>query len=74
MKKELGILIKQATAQGWTVTMSNGGHYKWVAPNGKIFFSAQTPSDHRALKNIQRDLKASGFIIFTKKERRRNNE
>lgn len=71
INKELTKLITQATRQGWSVTLTNGGHYKWQAPNGKVFFSAKTPSDTRALKNIQRDLKSNGFILV-KKERKRD--
>lgn len=52
--------------------MAPGGHYKWLAPNGKLFFTSQTPSDHRALQNIKRDLRVNGFIFTPKKERRKN--
>jgi len=71
-KKEIIVLIKQAEQQGWRVSMAPGGHYKWMAPNGKLFFTSQTPSDHRALQNIKRDLRVNGFIFTPKKERRKN--
>jgi hypothetical protein len=69
--KELSSLIKQAKEQGWEVELTNGGHFKWRSPLGRFFFSAQTPSDIRALKNIKRDLRNNGFIELTRKKDRR---
>lgn len=69
--KELSSLVKQATEQGWVVELTNGGHVKWQSPMGRFFFSAQTPSDIRALKNIKRDLRNNGFIELTRKKNRR---
>lgn len=68
--KELSVLIKQAREQGWKVASTNGGHYKWLSPLGGFFFTAATPSDHRALKNIKRDLRINGFIEITRKQKR----
>jgi predicted RNA binding protein YcfA (HicA-like mRNA interferase family) len=64
--KELKVLEKQALNQGWRVLHSKGGHIKWVAPNGKIVFTSATPSDNRAIKNIQSNLKSAGLIIVKK--------
>jgi hypothetical protein len=47
--------------------MTKGHHYKWVSPLGRFFFSAYSPSDHRAIKNLKRDLKINGFLEITKK-------
>ena len=63
------MLEKQAINQGWRVSQSNGGHVKWLAPNGKVVFTSSTPSDNRALKNIQSNLKAAGLVIVKKNER-----
>ena len=59
-------LINQAECQGWVVEPTKKGHYKWLSPLGSFFFSASTPSDHRALLNIKRDLKRHGFIEIKK--------
>jgi len=59
--KEIDRLMKLAVANGWTVVSSNGGHLKWIPPVGRFFFSASTPSDYRAIKNIERDLKQRGL-------------
>jgi hypothetical protein len=69
--KDLKVLMDDATSQGWVITKTNGGHFKWLSPLGMFFFSAQTPSDHRALKNIKRDLRMYGFIEIVKKGKRR---
>lgn len=69
--KEMNVLIKEAKKQGWEVKQTNGSHYKWVSPIGKFFFTSLTPSDHRALKNIERDLRVNGFITLTRKKGRR---
>lgn len=70
MASEITTLIKVAEAQKWKVVVSNGGHLKWVSPVGKVVFTSISPSDHRALNNMRRDLKSAGLIIFSKKERR----
>ena len=67
--KEVLALIKQAVDQGWKVDQTNKGHYKWRSPRGGFFFSASTPSDHRAIKNIKQDLKRYGFIEVVRKKK-----
>lgn len=69
--KELQALVKDAQRQGWVVLPTNANHLKWVSPMGSFFFSASTPSDYRALKNIKRDLIRCGFIEITKKKGKR---
>lgn len=63
---DLNDLIKQAQKQGWSIDRTKNNHYKWLSPLGRFFFSSGTPSDHRALKNIQRDLRKYGFIEIKK--------
>lgn len=67
MNKELKVLISLAIGQGWTVTQTKNNHYKWTAPNGKIVFSSSTPSDSRAIKNLERDLRATGCIVIKRR-------
>jgi predicted RNA binding protein YcfA (HicA-like mRNA interferase family) len=69
-RKEVLQLAKKATAQGWVVTRTKGGHYKWVNPLGQFFFSPSTPSDPRSVNNIKSDMKSLGFIEIAKKGRR----
>jgi hypothetical protein len=64
--KELKALLSLAEDQGWRVSRTNNGHYKLIAPNGKIVFTSSTPSDNRAIKNIERDLRSGGLIIKKK--------
>ena len=69
--KDLRELIKQAEKQGFNVKLTSGGHYRWTAPNGVFFFSASSPSDARALKNITQYLRINGFVELKKKKGRR---
>lgn len=72
IRKDIGVLIKQAETQGWTVEYTKKNHYKWTAPNGVFFFSGSTPSDHRSMKALKRDLRVNGFVeIIGKKSRGR---
>lgn len=71
INKDIGNLIKQAERQGWEVTYTNGGHYKWVSPVGAFFYSASTPSDPRSIQHLKRDLRVNGFLQIEKKGRRK---
>lgn len=46
-------LKRQAEKDGWVVTLTNGGHWRWQSPRGVVFFSAQTPGDYRVIKKIK---------------------
>lgn len=50
--KDLEQLIKRGRSEGWAVEKTNGGHVKWTHTDGEFMFSAQTPSDWRAIRNI----------------------
>jgi hypothetical protein len=60
-KKDLKELMAIAKRQGWAIVINK--HIKWQAPNGNIYFSSQSPSDYRALRNIKRDLSLRGLKI-----------
>lgn len=56
VNKELRNILKNAAAQGWHFE-ARGSHIKGRHPNGQTTTISRTPSDGRAIKNIQRDLK-----------------
>jgi predicted RNA binding protein YcfA (HicA-like mRNA interferase family) len=60
-KKDIEQLKRKAEKQGWTVEVTNGGHRRWTSPQGEKVFSALTPSDHRAIKNIIKELARRGY-------------
>lgn len=60
--KELNKVIKEAKKQRWVVVKTKKNHIKWVNPQGEVVYSACTPSDFRAIKNILEDLKRRGFV------------
>lgn len=51
--KDLKQIREEAERNGWAVAPTSGGHLKWKAPSGKVMFTAATPSDCRAIKNIK---------------------
>lgn len=61
--RDLAALVETAVGQGYVVIVRKNGHLKWVAPNGYVYFSARTPSDRRALKNIRAALVRHGALI-----------
>lgn len=70
-RKDLMQLMREAEDQGWTVSKTNGGHLRWLSPQGITVFSSYSAGDHRTLKNTKSQLKAAGFVEFVKKGRRR---
>jgi predicted RNA binding protein YcfA (HicA-like mRNA interferase family) len=61
-RREARQLAKRAEQQGWTVDLSNGGHLRFKAPDGKILFFSSTPSDSRSMKNQISVMKKHGFV------------
>jgi hypothetical protein len=47
--KEMKLIIKLAIQQGWEVSLSNKGHYKFVSPDKSqpVIYLSGTPSDHK---------------------------
>lgn len=61
--KDLKPLIRKAEKQGWTVTRTRGDHLKWTGPSGGTpYFSSSTPSDSRAVINLEKDLLKRGLL------------
>lgn len=54
-------LIEQLKEDGWQVEHTKGGHYKLTSPRGGVVFAGSTPSDHRAIRNVERYLKREGW-------------
>ena len=55
--KELRKILKDAEEQGWAFTKSRGNHIKGKHTTGKTATISVSPSDHRVLMNIERDLR-----------------
>ena len=46
--------------QGFNVTKTRGGHWRFEHPNMEgVVFAPDTPSDHRAIKNLHAQLRRS---------------
>jgi hypothetical protein len=50
-------VLRDAERRGWVVTHTRGGHLKLTHPNGRFYFTARTPSDWRAGRNVDRALR-----------------
>jgi len=55
--KELKKILKDAAEQGWAFSKGRGSHIKGKHPTGKTTTISVSPSDHRVLMNIQKDLR-----------------
>jgi hypothetical protein len=55
--KELRPLADKYKAKGWTLSLTHGGHIRWLGPRGQVVISSSTPSDWRATKQLAARLK-----------------
>jgi predicted RNA binding protein YcfA (HicA-like mRNA interferase family) len=62
-RREYQALVELAEAQGWEVTQNGGGHLRFQGPEGQLVFTAQTPSDHRSIKNATSFLRRAGLDV-----------
>ena len=54
-------ILRRLQEQGFKVSLTRKSHIRVVAPNGNVRCGPGSPSDHRAYKNLLRDLKRIGF-------------
>lgn len=62
MKKEIKVLIKDLTRQGFEVRLTRRGHHMVSKDGGAITTFPGTPSDWRSLRNSLAALRRAGFI------------
>lgn len=62
-QKRIAELRREAIRQGWRII--EGRHLKWLPPDREagIVVTARTPSDHRAIKNIEAELRRHGLEL-----------
>lgn len=64
LKPEWRETARKALEQGWVIDFTSGGHLRWTPPDGKRpVVSANTPGDHRSVRNTISELVRSGLII-----------
>ena len=61
--KDLKKLFKEIKSHGWRVSRRNNGHFLLQGPNDQKVYCGGTPSDHRAIKNIKKDLSKAGLDL-----------
>lgn len=54
-------LMRRLESEGWTIELKKSGHRKFTSPKGAVVFTSSSPSDYRALRNVERDLKRAGW-------------
>lgn len=52
-----------AEEQGWVISIRTNNHLVWTSPTGAKVYTAATPSDYRAVRNIRRDLRKYGLRV-----------
>lgn len=61
--KETRQFLKRIEKRGWTWEERRSGHLRLEGPRGEFVFCSATPSDHRALKNIERNMRMASDRI-----------
>ncbi|WP_114906857.1 type II toxin-antitoxin system HicA family toxin [Ornithinimicrobium murale] len=57
-KKDLQQLRREYESRGWTVERTSNDHLRWTPPfKATPVFSASTPSEYRAFKNLRSTLR-----------------
>jgi predicted RNA binding protein YcfA (HicA-like mRNA interferase family) len=57
VKYDLERLLRRASACGWLVMRTRGGHWRLRHPNGGIVVTSSTPSDRRAVLNMRAQMR-----------------
>lgn len=73
LRLEMDKIDRLVRSLGWVVDKTGSGHRRYTSPEGKRFFFAWTPSDHRSLLNAKAVLRKNG-VPFPKpsKSKRRS--
>lgn len=58
-------LMKLARSQGWEITATRNGHFRWRSPDKSVaqIISSGSPSCSRAHKNLLADLRRGGLGV-----------
>jgi hypothetical protein len=54
-------LARLARARGWSIGHNGSGHLVWTSPAGRRITTANTPSDHRSVRNDAARLRRAGL-------------
>jgi hypothetical protein len=62
MGKELEQYLRDLERNGYTIVRTRKSHIKVTAPNGNFTYQAGTPSDWRAMRNFQADVRRAATL------------
>lgn len=57
------LLTTKLQRQGWSVSRTGKGHYRFASPDGQLVFTSGTSSDWRSIHNFRRDLRRAGAVL-----------
>ncbi len=64
VKGEMRPLVVAAIEQGWSVTVSGGGHLRFRSPTGALVFAPSTPrGGKRSVENTTAQLRRAGLVL-----------
>ena len=66
MKRDLRRVLDEARQAGWLASPTRGGHWRLTHPSGAILVTGSTPSDHRALRNLQAAIRRATHVLAAK--------
>ena len=60
-------LVRDLTKQGWTVTRTKNGHFRFRSSTGALVFGTgpRSHGDHRAIRNLLADLRRAGAVLHS---------
>lgn len=62
--RHLREIERVVVAQGWALTETNSGHFKFYpVAGGEPIFCSKTPSEYRATRNLVAKLRSAGLDI-----------
>lgn len=58
-------LVRAVTQQGWKVSRTRNGHFRFRSPTGALVFGTgpRSHGDHRAIKNLISHLRKAGAVL-----------
>lgn len=60
LHKEHTPIARKLRKQGWTISLTGGGHVLWMSPTGERIIGALTPGGGRGDRNLKAKLKQAG--------------
>lgn len=60
---DLKPIVRAAKAAGWAIERGRNNHLRFVAPDGRTFYTGSTPSDFRSARNFKARLRREAGLV-----------